>query len=68
MFFEIQEKIPGGLAISHRPSSLSNRICPVNVCLAGSQALRQNARGYPFDLFIGLILFKIAPGHGTNRK
>jgi len=48
--------------MSHCPPSISNRICP-GKCLSGwKPSPRPECSHYPFDLFIALILFKIAPG------
>src|SRR5437773_8132479 len=67
MFFEFRDKNSGREYLTVR-LPFPTEFVPVNVCLAGSQAFRQNARATPFDLFIGLILLRIARGHGTNRK
>src|SRR5205085_12593057 len=69
MFFEFRDKSSGREYLTVR-LPFPTEFVSVNVCLAGSQAFRQNARvraecsRFPFDLFIPLILLRIAPGHG----
>src|SRR5436305_13934170 len=67
MFFEFREKFRAQEYLTVL-LPFPTEFVPVNVCLVGRQALRQNARATPFDLFIGLILLRIARGHGTIRK